>query len=322
MVTAGDVVVGCAPLYLKAHSYGEYIFDWAWAGGAQRAGLRYYPKLVAAVPFTPATGPRLLVREDVDREEVGGLLARGALALADRIGASSVHWLFVEEAERELLGRHGYTGRMTHQYHWENAGYACFDDYLGHLGRRRRKDVRRERRRAAESGLTIDVVAGTDLRDADVAALYAFYRDTAAKKGAMPYLTEAFFTDLPRRRVVAVLARRDGVAVAGTLNFQRGDTLYGRYWGCVEDYDSLHFECCYYRLIEHAIERRLARFEAGAQGYHKVARGFLPVPTWSAHHVRHPGLAQAVDAFVTDEWSQTEAEIAWLRAHKSPFTPR
>jgi hypothetical protein len=230
--------------------------------------------------------------------------------------------LFSTEAEARSLAERGWIARLTHQFHWENAGYETFDDYLDHLGRKRRKEVRRERRKAAESGLDVSVVAGPDLTDADWGALHAFYLDTCSRKGAIPYLTPAFFQalrDTFAHRVVAVLARRGDQAIAGTLNFRRGRHLYGRYWGALEEHEALHFECCYYALIDFAIRERLTRFEAGAQGFHKVSRGFLARPTWSAHRMAHPGLHDAVAAYCADEARRTLAEIAWIEREKSPF---
>jgi len=321
VVRLGGQVVGAAPMYLKGHSYGEYIFDWSWAHAAERAGLAYYPKLVVAIPFTPATGPRLLIHPDAPRHAVTAALGRGALAVADEIGASGVHWLFCTEGERAELGRFGFAPRASYQFHWDNRGFRDFDDYLEALTRRRRKEVRRERARAAAHRLTIRVVPGTELEPRHWRALDTFYRRTVGYRGGYPYLPPRFFELLGPRlghRTLAVLAERDGEPVAGTLNFRKGSRLYGRYWGAAEDLDALHFECCYYRLIEYAIAEGIARFEAGAQGEHKIARGFLPVETCSAHRLTHPGLGRMVGAFLRDEAGAVRRHMAWLGA-SSPY---
>ena len=314
-------LLGAAPAYLKLHSYGEYIFDFAWAQAAARPGLRYYPKLLLAVPFTPATGPRLLVRPGADVHAVSRALAEGAASLAEHSGLSGAHVLFSTDAEAARLATLGYSRRLSLQFHWHNAGYRDFDDYLDAFSAKRRKEIRRERRRAAAHGLTLRVLPGDALRPDHWRALEAFYRRTVAARGGTDYLTPRFFALLPERlahRVVAVIAERDGRPVAGTLNFHKGSHLYGRYWGALEDLDALHFECCYHQLIEHAIAGGYSRFEAGAQGHHKLARGLLPSFTHSAHLLLHPGLAQAVDAFLLRETDHVRAEHAALSEH-SPF---
>jgi len=313
--------IGAAPLFAKTNSYGEYIFDWAWADGARRAGLAYYPKLTVAVPFTPATGPRILAAPDVDFARVAELLGRGARALAAQIGAHSVHWLFCSETEQNLLEGCGYVKRSSLQFHWNNQGYRDFDDFLSALRSRRRKEVRRERSKVVGHNLSIEVCTGDALSDEDWHALQRFYRNTIDERGAIPYLTPGFFDAIAcgfAHRVVVAMARRRGQAVAGTLCFRKGSHLYGRYWGCSETLDSLHFELCYYRLIEYAIEHRLDLFEAGAQGVHKLARGFLPTQTRSAHWIAHPGLAGAIYDYLEREHGQVAAEIAWL-SERSPF---
>lgn len=314
-------LVGAAPMYLKNNSYGEYIFDWGWADASQRAGVPYYPKLVSAVPFTPASGPRLLVAPDVARAPVVRALAEGALALAKESHAWSVHWLFTEAQEPDELAPYGFVSRVTHQYHWRNHGFTCFDDYLGAMGAKRRKEVKRERRAAASLGLEVAVVPGSELSEADVAALYQCYRSTIDSRQAIPYLTPAWFrmvrTELAARALV-VTVRRDGELVAAALNFRKGEHLYGRYWGALEELSALHFEVCYYRLIEYAIAEGVQLFEAGAQGQHKISRGFLPSRTYSAHWLRHPGLAQAVADYLPRERQQIERELVML-ADASPY---
>jgi predicted N-acyltransferase len=315
-------LVGALPLYLKLHSYGEYIFDWRWASAAERAGLRYYPKLVSMVPLTPATGTRVLVAEDADRPAVVNALVQGALAARKRLDASSVHFLFVNAQERELLcAAADLMPRESIQFHWHNDGFASFDDYLDRFRSQLRKQVRRERRQVEQSGLEVRVLEGPELGEREWKALLTFYLDTCAKRGSGPYLTPRFF-ELIRQshaaRVVAVLAYRAGKPIAGTLNFQKGKHLYGRYWGCSEDHPSLHFECCYYRLIERAITQGLSRFEAGAQGEHKLRRGLLPATIHSAHYIEHRGLRQALAEYLPREAEAIREEMAQLGMH-GPF---
>lgn len=314
-------ILGAAPLYVKTDSYGEYIFDWSWANASHRAGIPFYPKLTSAIPFTPATGPRLLVRPGADREAVSRALAQGAIAVCEQAELSGVHWLFCTAQENELLATEGYTPRLSRQFHWHNAGYRTFDDFLEAMTAKRRKEVRRERRKAQSHGLDIRVLTGPELRPDHWRALDGFYRRTVGYRGGMDYLTPAFFELLPERlahRVVAVVAERDGRPVAGTLNFRKGDHLYGRYWGASEDLDALHFECCYYQLVDYAIAEGITLFEAGAQGQHKLARGFVPSLTHSAHLLRHPGLRHAIDAFIGREADEVRSEVALLEGH-SPF---
>lgn len=322
VVRRAGKLVAAAPLYAKSHSYGEYIFDWGWASAAQRAGIRYYPKLLSAVPFTPATGRRLLVEGGATRGPVFEALLAGIHAVADQLGVSSIHWLFLSADEHAALAeRAGFLARTTYQFHFTNPGYASFDDYLGAMRSAARKEVRRERRKAAESGLTLATKRGTELTDAEWKALFRFYTDTAARKGAIAYLTQRFFEEvrctLPHR-VVAALASRGDEPVAGALAFHKGRQLFGRYWGASDDFEALHFELCYYRLIEFAIEHRIARFEAGAQGEHKLKRGLLPSPTYSIHWIRHPGLAEAIAEYLPRETRSVEAEMDYFAEH-SPF---
>ena len=315
--------VAALPLYLKQHSYGEYIFDWSWASAAARAGIEYYPKLVSMVPFTPATGRRFLVAPEMDLGEAVGPLLNAANALAQRLQASSIHLNFLTQPELEAVvaADARFLPRLSMQFHWENAGYRNFDEYLAKFRASLRKQVRKERKRAKESGLDIRVVEGKDLSRQDIEALQRFYMDTCYKRGSGPYLTPSFFDALDgllAERVVAVLAYRDSQAVAGTLNFERGSHLYGRYWGCIEDHDALHFECCYYALIERAIDKGLTHFEAGAQGLHKLRRGLMPTAIHSAHHLLHPQLAQAVANYLPSEAYAVQQEIASLSEH-GPF---
>jgi len=314
-------LLGAVPLYLKSHSYGEYVFDWAWADAYARAGLRYYPKLVAAVPFTPVTGPRLLIAPQVERDPVASALIDGALELAEASASSSLHWLFTPPAECALLESRGLLRRVGYQFHWQNRGYRDFDDYLAGFAAAKRKKIRRERRQVREAGITLEVVRGAEAGAAHWNAFHAFYRDTVRKHGAIPYLNREFFHELGRQlpeAVVLILARHGDEWVAGALNLQGADTLYGRYWGGREGYHSLHFETCYYRAIEYCIDTGLARCEAGAQGEHKLARGFLPVPTYSAHWLRHPQFAHAVSDYLARERQGLELYLAELDGH-SPF---
>ncbi len=316
----GGRVLAVAPLYLKTHSYGEYVFDWAWADAYHRAGGRYYPKLLSAVPFTPVTGPRLLVRPGAPPEAADALIT-GMVRLAERLGLSSLHVNFPTEAEWRLLGAHGFLLRVGEQFHWQNTGYADFEDFLGTLSARKRKAIRRERRTVAESGVRLRTLTGDAIGDEHWEAFYGFYRDTVGRKWAHGYLSRAFFRELHRTmadRVVLVMAEDDGRPVGGALHLLGDDALYGRYWGCVEDHRFLHFEACYYRAIDFAIERGLKRVEAGAQGPHKIQRGYLPCRTYSAHWIADPGFRDAVARYLDEEREAVDDQIRDLEAY-SPF---
>jgi len=310
---------GAAPTYLRSNSYGEYIFDWAWARACQNAGISYYPKITAAVPFTPATGPRLLVHPEEDVSAMRAVLGRAALSLAQQSTCSSVHWLFCSEEEARDLEQQGYLVRQTFQYHWTNRGWPDFDSFLSDLSRKRRGEITRERRRLHDADIEVVLLRGEEMDPSHWQELLTFYQDTIAKMGGIPYLKPAFFLEqapqLLAERTIAVLARRDGQWVAGSLSFTRGKHLYGRYWGCREDVPGLHFELCYHRLIEHAIDTGMTRFEAGAQGDHKVRRGLLPSSTWSAHYLAHPGLREAVVKHLDYERDQVRQQMEWLRGH-------
>jgi predicted N-acyltransferase len=309
------------PLYLKSHSQGEYIFDHSWADAYERAGGRYYPKLLAAAPFTPATGPRLLVRPDVPAQAGYDMLLGGALTLCQQMGVSSVHINFSPQAEWDWLGAQGLAQRQGQQYHWFNRGYGSFDDFLGDLSSGRRKTIRRERR-DAQAGLEIVGLTGADLTEDAWDAFYGFYMDTGSRKWGQPYLNRLFFSLLGERmaeRVLLIMARRDGRWIAGALNLIGDDALYGRNWGCVEDVPFLHFELCYYQAIEWAIGRGLSRVEAGAQGQHKIARGYLPTPVYSAHYIADPALRGPVEDFVAREKAAVDGEMEWLAEEYSPF---
>lgn len=315
-------LVGAMPLYLKGHSYGEYIFDWGWAEAARRAGIRYYPKLVSAVPFTPATGPRLLVDPTLTGSaatEIHRALLAGAMHLADAAEASSLHVLFCPEDQRQALEDLGLIGRRTHQYHWTNQGYTDFDHWLSTFRSRRRKETRRERRLPA--GVQVLDVAGHALSPRQRRAVRDLYEDTCHKRGGHPYLTEESFSLLwsaPKPGSRVLLAEDGGEVVAMALLFQRGRHLYGRYWGCRPGYESLHFELCYHRPIELCIQHGWTRFEAGAQGQHKIKRGLVPAATWSAHWLAHRGLAAAVAEACRREAHQTVRHMELLAEH-GPF---
>ena len=319
-VQQGADLIACAPLYLKSHSQGEYIFDHNWAQAYERAGGRYYPKLQIAVPFTPVTGRRLLTRPGF--ETVGrAALMQGAVELAERGGLSSLHLTFCTEAEVVAGTALGLMARRSQQYHWVNRGYADFEAFLGDLSSRKRKAIRKERARAQGFGGEIVTLTGDQIQLAHWDAIWTFYQDTGARKWGTPYLTRAFL-DLAQERlrddIVLVLALRDGHPVAGAMNLIGASALYGRYWGCIEDHPCLHFELCYYRAIEFAIERRLRRVEAGAQGEHKLARGYLPVPMHSLHWLRDPGFAEAVAHYLEAERAAVDQDIEILTTY-GPF---
>jgi uncharacterized protein len=322
----GSRLVGAVPLYLKTNSYGEFIFDWAWANAAHRSGVRYYPKLVAAIPFTPATGQRLPIDPNatVGKDVVIAALLDAARHVADDEGASSIHFLFCTEAEKQRLAGDGYAARLSMQFHWHNRPerpFEDFEDYLSTFRSRNRKQVRKEREAATAHGLEMRTATGVELEDRDWDALRAFYRENVARHGGIAYLSDKFF-ELARaslaHRLVATLAYRGRQPVAGTINFEKGPHLYGRYWGCLADFEMLHFELCYYRLIERAIERRQTLFEAGAQGEHKLKRGLVPSFTHSAHWMRNAELAEAIADFVRREANQVAAEVRAYAEH-SPF---
>ena len=318
-----DRVLGALCLYLKTDSYGEYVFDWDWARAYQQHGLPYYPKLVAAVPFTPATGPKLLVRPDVGeagRAAVTHALLEAAQKLGDQANVSSSHALFLTEGERDEFAGRGFAVRLSLQFHWRNRGYDTFADYLEALEGKRRRQVSRERRQLVGEGLEIEPLTGEDLRPEHADIMYRFYLATFDRKWGFPYLTEAFFRETFQTmsdRVLLVLAR-DGLTrrpVAGALNFFKGETLFGRYWGAAEERRNLHFELCYYQAIEFAIERRMKLFEAGAQGEHKLARGFLPTLTYSAHDIRHPGFRYAIEQYIAEERKMLAGTVAAYARH-------
>jgi hypothetical protein len=313
-------LLGCAPCYAKAHSYGEYVFDHGWADAYERAGGRYYPKLQVAAPFSPVPGPRLLMRPD---SGVGPeALAQGLAQACRQLDLSSVHVTFCTEAEWEALGAAGWLRRLGVQFHWHNAGYGSFEEFLGALSSRKRKAIRRERRDAAASGFTLKTLRGHEITPRHWAAFHRFYRATTDRKwGRSAYLTPRFWPLLGERlgdRVVLMVAEQDGEPVAGALNLLGEEALYGRNWGAVVDAPFLHFELCYYRAIDFAIEHGVPRVEAGAQGEHKIGRGYMPAPTYSAHWIAHAGLRRAVAEFLEAERPAMIREMAALE-ELSPF---
>jgi hypothetical protein len=303
------------PMYLKSHSYGEYVFDWSWADAWQRSGLQYYPKLVSAIPFTPATGPRLLTRAGTDTAAIWDAALQAIARFASQQDISSWHLLFpAEQVSRQLLQR-GLHQRVATQFHWFNQDYSCFDDFLAGFSSRKRKGLRRERARVTEQGLSLQTLQGSQIGPLQWRQFYRFYQLTYAKRsGHGGYLTEAFFTEVAPalgEQVVMVLAYLGERAVAAALYFRSSDTLYGRYWGCEREYDCLHFEACYYRGIEYCIANGLQRFDPGAQGEHKIQRGFRPVPTYSNHWIADPRLSAAVGEFTR---SEAEHNTAYMQA--------
>lgn len=314
----GGHLLGTSPLYLKTNSFGEFVFDWSWASAHERLGLAYYPKAVIAVPFTPASGPRLLVAPGSDRETVARCLIGGAIRIAQKLRISSVHWLFSHDpdlaAMPELLVRKGC------QFHWENRRYRDFGDFLDTLSAKRRKEIKRERRRVADAGISVTRIRGSDASEAQWALFHRFYRSTFAKHGNYAALRYDFFRELGRSmgsRILLMLAAAAGREIAAALFFQSDDTLYGRYWGAEEDVPALHFELCYYQGIEYCIENQLARFEPGAQGEHKVSRGFDPRPTWSYHWIADTGLREAIARSLRYEIREVDAYMRSIGEHSA-----
>ena len=314
-------LLAAAPMYIKHHSYGEYVFDWAWADAYRRAGLDYYPKLVSAVPFTPATGHRLLLDPRSEPTRLYAGLLQAAKAQTMDVGASSLHWLFTTADENRALADAGFMTRIGNQFHWHNEGYEDFEHFLSRLNAKKRKQIRRERRRVRDADIVMETVTGTAARTQHWDAMHRFYRSTVANHGAIAYLNRDFFDYLAQcyaEHVVLVLARDQGRIVAGSLNFTGGGVLFGRYWGADSYYDGLHFETCYYHPIAHCIERGLSAFEAGAQGEHKLSRGLLPRTTYSQHWLRDPDFAAAVADFLHRESDHMDLYSRTLAEH-SPF---
>src|SRR5437588_936646 len=318
---AGGEIVGAVPCYAKSHSQGEYVFDHGWADAYERTGGDYYPKLQVTVPFTPASGPRLLLRPGSQSEAVRDALADGLAEVCRRSTASSVHVTFPTEAEWRFLGSRGYLQRTHRQFHWNNEDYGCFDAFLAALASRKRKTIRRERDQALAGGITVHWLTGSDLTESVWDAFFLFYMDTGSRKWGRPYLTRSFYSivsERMRERILLIMAKRNGRWIAGAINFIGSDTLYGRHWGAIEQHPFLHFEICYYQAIEYAIQHKLKHVEAGAGGQHKITRGYMPVTTYSAHYILDPALRRAVADFLVHERAHVEAEIEEF-AEAAPF---
>ncbi|MFC5583518.1 GNAT family N-acetyltransferase [Nitratireductor kimnyeongensis] len=314
-------LLGAVPCYLKSHSQGEYVFDHGWADAFERAGGRYYPKLQVSIPFTPASGPRLLVRDDLEPQAVRHALAEGLKTLTERLGVSSVHVTFALQEDIAALDQSSFLLRTDQQFHFFNRGYGSYEEFLSTLASRKRKALKKERRSALESGVQIEWLTGSDLTETVWDEFFRFYMDTGSRKWGRPYLNRRFFSLIGERMaddILLIMARRNGRYIAGAINFIGSDTLFGRNWGCVEQHPFLHFEVCYHQAIEFAVAHGLARVEAGAQGEHKLARGYEPVTTRSAHHIPHPGLRRAVAQYLDME-RRDVAEINRVLEEHTPF---
>ena len=317
---AGEAA-GVVPMYLKSHSQGEYVFDYSWADAFERAGGKYYPKLQIAVPFTPATGRRLLVSDSADAESIQEYLLGGVTQVAEKIGVSSVHITYAEKAQWEKMGALGFLQRTHQQFHWQNQQFSSFDDFLAALSSKKRKNIKRERKAALAGGVQIERLSGANIKEHHWDAFYRFYIDTGGRKWGTPYLTREFFSligETMADNILLVMCHREGRYVAGAINFIGGECLFGRNWGCIEDHPFLHFEVCYYQAIEYAIEKGLSRVEAGAQGQHKLARGYLPTHTYSAHWIVNDSFREAISHFLDQENRYIDEEIEYLDEH-SPF---
>jgi hypothetical protein len=315
------MLLGAAPCYVKSHSRGEYVFDHGWAEAFERAGGDYYPKLQIAVPFTPVTGPRLFAAPGPLADPVRGALADALVEITRASDLSSAHVTFLTEQEWRSLGKRGFLQRTDQQFHWENADYTSFDDFLNRLASRKRKTIKRERKEALSAGIEVCWLTGSDLTEAVWDAFFAFYMETGSRKWGRPYLTRDFFSVVGQKmsdRILLVMARRAGRWIAGAINFIGADTLFGRNWGAVEHHPFLHFELCYYQAIDYAIATGLKRVEAGAQGEHKLARGYLPHMTYSAHFIANPGLHRAVADYLSRERAYVQAASRELAA-ATPF---
>jgi predicted N-acyltransferase len=312
---------GVVPMYLKSHSQGEYVFDYNWADAFERSGGRYYPKLQISVPFTPATGRRILTPHAEKSAEYAEHLISGVMQVAKKLDVSSVHVTFATKDQYDQMGELGFLQRTHQQFHWLNNGYECFDDFLGALSAKKRKNIRRERRGAIENGVEIECLTGADIQEQHWDAFYQFYVDTGNRKWGSPYLTREFFSLVGERMsedVLLVMCKHDGRYIAGAINFIGSECLFGRNWGCIEHHPFLHFEVCYYQAIQFAIERGLKRVEAGAQGTHKLARGYLATHTYSAHWIVNESFSEAVNHFLQQERAYIDEEIDYMEEH-SPF---
>jgi predicted N-acyltransferase len=314
-------LLGIVPSYLKSHSQGEYVFDYAWADAFERAGGRYYPKLQISIPFTPATGRRLLVSDRVDSKGLETELAQGLLTLADRLKASSVHLTFLEKEQWQGLSKLGFLQRTHSQFHWENRDYRSFSEFLDSLASKKRKNIKRERKGAIDSGVVIERITGKEILESHWDAFYKFYLDTANRKWGSAYLTREFFSmvgETMPEHILLIMCKKGGRYIAGAINFIGSECLYGRNWGCSEDYPYLHFEVCYYQAIDFAIENNLKRVEAGAQGAHKLARGYMPTHTYSSHWIANDSFSEAVSSYLDQERQHVDQEIDFVEK-KGPF---
>ncbi|CDX54659.1 conserved hypothetical protein [Mesorhizobium plurifarium] len=319
--TAQGRLLGAVPCYLKSHSQGEYVFDHGWSDAFERAGGRYYPKLQCSVPFTPVTGPRLLVSKGENEGAVKAGLAEGLKLVTDKLGVSSAHVTFATEPDVATLEAAGFLHRTDQQFHFFNDGFSTYDDFLATLASRKRKAMKKERREALVDGISIDWLTGRDITESAWDDFFAFYMDTGGRKWGRPYLNRQFFSLIGERMaddILLVMAKRNGRYIAGAINFIGSDALYGRNWGCIEDHPFLHFEVCYHQAIDFAIERKLKVVEAGAQGEHKLARGYRPVTMHSAHYISHPGLRNAVADYLRRERREVERMGEYLEEH-TPF---
>ena len=318
--TADGALIAAAPCYLKSHSRGEYVFDHGWAEAYASAGGSYYPKLQVAVPFTPATGRRLLVRQTNDSQAIARAIGSGLVEICKICGASGVHVTFAPETEFQLLGELGYLQRTDQQFHWENRAFANFEEFLSALTARKRKTIRRERHDALANGISVHWLTGSDLTEEIWDAFFQFYMETGSRKWGRPYLTRPFYSlvgQTMRERIVLIMAKRAGRWIAGAINFLGSHSLFGRHWGAIEQHPFLHFELCYYQAIDYAIAHQLSRVEAGAQGEHKIARGYLPTTTYSAHYIADPALRRAIADYLARE----RAYVTAAGAELATFTP-
>ena len=317
-------LVAACPMYLKNNSYGEFVFDWDWASAYQRSGLEYYPKLVVSIPYTPVTGQRILLR-DHSRRDIAQLVMNAAIEHAKQLGVSSLHWLFTDESDTDSFKQHDdYSLRLGCQFHWQNKHYQDFDDYLSTMSSKKRKQIKRERRQVKEQGVEFEVLTGHDISEAQWHIYHQFYTDTFDRKSGYATLSLGFFQEIARTmpdNIVLVMAKYQGEYIASAFNLRGENTLYGRHWGCarnIDEFNNLHFEACYYQGLDYCIQNKLQRFEPGAQGEHKISRGFLPTKTWSAHWIANPQFKVAIDDFLLRETRVMEDYIQELETH-SPF---
>ena len=317
-----DILVGALPVYIKFNSYGEFVFDWAWADAYQQNGLRYYPKLVTSIPYTPATGPRLLIQDESNFKEIADSLINAVLTFSQQSQVSSFHCLFTNQRDTDYFNKNNnFMMRLGCQFHWSNNEYTSFSHYLEQLTSKKRKQIKRERRIVNEQGISFEILNGFDATDEHWDVYHRFYESTFERKSGMPTLSKEFFKEIARtmpESIVLVLAIHQDVYVASAFNLKGTDTLYGRHWGCFEEFDNLHFEACYYQGLEYCINKGLKHFEPGAQGEHKIARGFMPTQTWSAHWVAHPQFSESIKHFVEREAEGMLDYIEELNGH-SPF---